>query len=306
MIQEYVLKLQAYQQTADILNENQSVFESDEITKSQIAFFNTKIDSILGIQANLNQPTKWITIEKNEALKSIKVKSHQIIVAIMRLANATDDLQLIEKINLAKKNIAKSSNISILSGVSDLCIIIEAYSTPLLDYDISAETITSFKQNIDSIEDKLAQRKQIKNQNKYNNQAFNKLITEISSFLSKKLDWSIESYRKSNPDVVEAYFSLRKASKVPIKHIDLRGFVVDKETGERIANGTVHVVENVMQTKITKKGNFSFKNFPEGEFTLQIENIGYQSTMLTIRRYNNQYLNLKVEMQALPVPHPAE
>ncbi|PXY02278.1 hypothetical protein DF185_06420 [Marinifilum breve] len=175
----------------------------------------------------------------------------------------------------------------------------------MANYSITAEFITAYKKRIDDIEDKNADKIRIKEQNKLNKKEFEDLIRTTDIFLKEKLDWSIESYRVSHPDMVNAYFSARKLQKVNTSHIDVRGFIVDKETGSAISYGEVSVVENDMQTKITKNGYFSFKNFPDGEFTLKVENINYETTMITIRRYSNQYLNIKVEMQPQPLPHPA-
>jgi hypothetical protein len=304
MTQKDVLKLQTFQQTAEVLNNNPSVFESDESTKAQIVVFNTNVDSLLKYQSLINQPTKWLTQEKNDQLLIIRENSHLIIVALMRLANDTKNTELIEKVSQVKSEITKTSNTLILKGATRLYNLTEKYATPLPAYGITVEFTAAYKQSINLAENKLAERKRIKDQNKQNTEAFKELMKATSSFLTNKLDWSIESYRTAQPELTTAYFTARKTLKTPIQHIDVRGFIIDKETGANISFGTVSVVEKDMQTKITEKGNFVFKNFPEGEFTLKVENINYETVMLTIRRYSNQYLNIKVEMKAIPVPFP--
>jgi len=306
MIAKNVLKLQAIQQTSEVLQDNRPVFKADESTKAQIAIFTGYGEKLTTSESKLNKTTQWLTREKNKQLKALQTDSHKIIVAFMRLANDTNNGELTSETIKINNQLSKLSNKSTLSASNKLHALMQNYSTELDNYSISPEFITTYQQGIDNVDNLLAERKLIKEQNKLNKLAFDELLKQTNQFLKDKLDWSIESYGESNPDMVTAYFSARKITKSTIQHIDVRGFIIDKETGMSISYGNVSVVENGMQTRITGKGNFNFKNFPEGEFTLKVENINYETVMLTIRRYSNQYLNVKVEMQVLPVLHPAD
>lgn len=305
MITRNLNKMQSYQRIADVLNDNQSVFETDESTKSQITIFTGYHTVLKNKQANMNKPTKWLTSEKNALLISLDENSQIIIVAMIRFANDTNNQEALNELDDIKLKLGRSSQVNRLQAASQLHLLAHENASELADYSISVEFITSYLQIINDIDDKLTERIRILDQNKQVKGEFEDQIKITDIFLNDKLDWSIESYRPSHPDMVNAYLIARKLSKTIYQHIAVRGFIVDKETGENIPYGEVSVVENEMSTKITEKGNFSFKNFPEGEFTLKIENINYETSILTIRRYNNQYLNIKVELQALPIPHPA-
>jgi hypothetical protein len=71
-------------------------------------------------------------------------------------------------------------------------------------YGITVEFTAAYKQSINLAENKLAERKRIKDQNKQNTEAFKELMKATSSFLTNKLDWSIESYRTAQPELTTA------------------------------------------------------------------------------------------------------
>ncbi|RUT73273.1 carboxypeptidase-like regulatory domain-containing protein [Ancylomarina longa] len=306
MISKDALKFQSIQQTSEVLQDNQAVFEADDSTKAQINIFTGYVNNLKTKESKLNKPTQWLTKEKNQLLKILQSDSHKIVVALMRLANDTSNGELIVELNNTNNKHSKLTNKDTLFVANKLFDLMQEYSSELASYSISGEFITAYQQNTETVENKLAERKLIKEQNKQNSQEFNQLMKQCLEYLKDKLDWSIESYRESQPDMVTAYFSARKTTKTTTQHIDVRGFIVDKASGLPISYGNVTVIENGMQTGITEKGNFNFKNFPEGEFTLKVENINYETVMLTIRRYSNQYLNIKVEMKAIPVLHPVD
>ncbi|MDQ2178050.1 carboxypeptidase-like regulatory domain-containing protein [Marinifilum sp. D714] len=305
MIARQSSKLASYQHLEEALNDNQSVFETDESTKAQIMVFTGYHTRLRTLRNDLNEPTQWITKAKRELFEELSDNSKLVIVALIRFANDTNNQELINKLDTIQEKLLRTSQSIRLDAAEQLHDLALENQTELANYSITAEFITAYKKCMDDIEDKNAERIRIKEQNKLNKKEFEELIRTTDIFLKEKLDWSIESYRVSHPDMVNAYFSARKLQKTNTSHIDVRGFIVDKETGSAISYGEVSVVENDMQTKITKNGYFSFKNFPDGEFTLKVENINYETTMITIRRYSNQYLNIKVEMQPQPVPHPA-
>ncbi|MCY1635261.1 carboxypeptidase-like regulatory domain-containing protein [Marinifilum sp. D737] len=306
MIARYLSKLQSYQHIEDVLEDNQSVFETDQSTKGQITVFKGYHAKLRHLQIEHNQSTKAVTSEKNNLYKDLSMKSKLIIIALIRFANDTDNETLRVKLEELQDQLARRSQIVRLAAafvLHELCV---TYTSELANYSISADFITAYKKCIDDIEIQNAKKDLILDENKKNKKKLSEMIRTIDTFLKDKLDWSIESYRELNSKMVNAYFTARKLKIVIYQHIAIRGFVVNKQNREPIANGNVSVLGTDLETKITEKGNFTFKNFPEGEFTLKIENINYETTTLTIRRYSNQYLNIKVEMQPLPISQQVE
>ncbi|WP_282126604.1 carboxypeptidase regulatory-like domain-containing protein [Marinifilum flexuosum] len=305
MIARFLSKLQSYQHIDDALEKYQSVFETDETTKSQITIFTGYLVKLRVLQVDMNQSTKSVTKAKRELFKELTIKSKLIMIALIRLANATNNQDLRIKLEEIQDQLARRSQIVCLAAAFLLYELTIEHASELENYSITAEFITAYKKCIDDIEILNAEKNLILDHNKKNRKNFGELIRTTDSFLKDQLDWSIESYRATNSEMVIAYYSARKLNKVINHHMALRGLVVNKQTGEPIANGDVSVLGTDLETKITKNGYFSFKNLPKGDFTLKVENIRYETEEVIIYRYLNEYLNIKIEMQPLQVPHPA-
>lgn len=297
-------KIESYMSIENILNENLDVFETDPSAKTQIKSFLEDCKKLENMFVKLNQPTEWITAENNKLFKLL-VKNAQVLeIAINRLAADTNDLELLVNLNRHLRNIKRGIHLRrINSGFAlhDLC---KKHQSQLATYGTSEELLQGYRQILLNIEGNILKRIQIKDQNDKSRKEFNELVASVNQFLKQKLDWIINSYQESQAELYFKYHSARKLKKYHTRHYSVRGFIVDKDTGQPISYGIVRVLENDMQTKITKNGNFNFMNFPEGQFTLKIENHAYHSCQQIIRRYSNEHLNLKIEMQALPVAHP--
>ena len=306
MKQREAIKLQSYQRTILVLLENESLFDSDEAGKSQIKLFIAYNNSLQELVNKLNKSCKWLTKEKNELVIQLTQSSDKLMVACIRLANYTGNSLLLNQIGNLKQELRKNSNVSLLSVSEQLYNLALSHKDELLAYSISPDLIKEHKQLIDDIQVKLAKRSQILDQNKQNKLEFEEALRSIDKLLKDQLDWTLKGYIEKYPELVSEYFATRRLTKIIKQHINLRGFIYDKETGERISYGTVSILETDMKTKITEKGNFVFKNLPQGEYTLRVENLNYETLLLTVRRYSNENIKLSIEMQSKAVIHPAK
>ena len=104
------------------------------------------------------------------------------------------------------------------------------------------------------------------------------------------------------------YFTARQTARTNYRHNDVLVYLTDEDSGVPISLGSVSVEELELSTDITPNGTFRFKSFPAGEYTLRIENIGYKTLLVPIRRYASEQSKLHLNMKAVPLaePHPVE
>ncbi|WP_321515950.1 carboxypeptidase-like regulatory domain-containing protein [Marinifilum fragile] len=297
-------KIESYMSIQNILNQDLNHFETDPSAKSQVQSFLQNFKRLESMFVKLNQPTEWITAENNKQFKLLVKNSQVLEIAINRLVADTNDMELFDKLNIHLRNIKRGIQLRRINSGYLLYNLCKKYQSQLEKYGTSQEFLQAYRQILLDIEDNILNRKKIKDQNERNRKEFNDLVAGINQFLKDKLDWTINSYQETHPELYFKYHSARKLKKSNSRHYSIRGSIVDKDTGQPISYGTVSVLENNLQAKITKNGNFNFMNFPEGEFTLKIENIRYHTSQQIIKRYSNEHLNLKIELQALPVAHP--
>lgn len=103
---------------------------------------------------------------------------------------------------------------------------------------------------------------------------------ERVEILLKDMDIKVTALRTIYPAVVSQYKDCRRV-------INYRGSVlaisgtVKNETGEPIFGATVSIPSPNMSVKSTFKGNFEFKNLPDGDYTIVVERPGYDKQVVT-------------------------
>ncbi|WP_421919580.1 carboxypeptidase-like regulatory domain-containing protein [Marinifilum sp.] len=298
-------KIKSYQFISDVLASNSILFESNESIKTQIEKFTNYAATFKSIHSQMNKPTQWLTQEKDELFSVLVKNMEKLRIALVCYANDNDNHVLIDEAKSQCANVRREAAVIRLNSARRICNLAKEYEAGLASYAINPEFVADNLKIIKDIINKIEDRSIIKTQNKQNRNKIEDLIKSIDEFLREKLDWSIKRYNESHPQMVSDYFSSRMLKKGNHNNIDLRGYIVDKESGLSIPFGKVSAVGCGLYTKINEKGNFTFKKFPEGESTLKVENINYETTVVSIRRCSNQHLHIKIEMQALPVPRPA-
>lgn len=297
-------KTESFQKIIDLLKSYSLSFESDEMTKRQITSFTAMYAELAPWRIKMEQPTQWITREKNEGRKLLTPQVWVLTVAANRFANAQKDEKLLDTVRKSKSEIRNMSQTDLVIFANCLTDLAKANAEAFVPFSITAEFITEYDILLGNWESKIGERHLLLNEKKIAKGNHKVLLSDMTQFLNNKLDWSIESYSQKQPDVVNDYFAARKLPKSPVHHIDLRGLIIDATNEEPVTLGVVTVVETGEMAKITAKGHFNFKHFPEGEFTLKIENLAYKTIMITVRRYAEEHLYLTIKLEAKPEPHP--
>ena len=78
------------------------------------------------------------------------------------------------------------------------------------------------------------------------------------------------------------------------------GHVIDKTTGEHLSFVTVALKGTVLNTVTDKTGHYFLKNLPEGEFTLEVSMLGYEteSRRVTLKKGETLEENFEIDKSA--------
>ena len=76
--------------------------------------------------------------------------------------------------------------------------------------------------------------------------------------------------------------------------------VIDKTTGEHLSFVTVALKGTVLNTVTDKTGHYFLKNLPEGEFTLEVSMLGYEteSRRVTLKKGETLEENFEIDKSA--------
>lgn len=292
------------QQVCEVLKKHQAVYAGDSITTKLVGEFFKLFEEIAPWREKMDQPTSWMTRDKNDWKFQFIGEARTLSVAVTRFANEQGDRKLLDVSRKTKSKLNHMAQAELLIFGYDMLKVVQENAEAFEAYAISAEFIANYSSILDTFEKKIGECRLLASEKKKAGVEFRKRQKAISLFLEDKLDWSIDSYERTSPDMVNDYLAARKLPRTNTRHIDVRGTVVDAHTGKPLIFGLVTVLETKQTTKITKRGNFIFKTFPEGESTLRIENLGYVTFEVPVRRNEKERVILELKMQAVPLEEP--
>ncbi|RZT91740.1 carboxypeptidase-like protein [Ancylomarina subtilis] len=284
-----------------VLDEEAHIYETDEATKSLTHIFSGYKIQLSTLAYKMDQPTEWLTRDKNEIKVSLLNLIYPLSVAFIRLANSTGDELLLDQVKISKGKLSSLNETDLHIYADKLIGLSKARKAELVVFGISEEMITACETELNSFEQKRIERLMLVDDKKVAGVEFNKLKTKMKYLLKQELDWSIESYRNTQPDFVNHYFTARQVPAAIHRHYDVLGYITDEVSGKPISLGQVSVEGQDLSVKITANGTFRFKSFPEGEFRLKIENMGYNTLFVSVRRYASEHRKLHLKMMPKPL-----
>ena len=82
--------------------------------------------------------------------------------------------------------------------------------------------------------------------------------------------------------------------------VSISGMVVDKDTGEELVCANIMIDGIDYKTSTDIRGKFKIKSLPPGTYTLKVQYISYQETILKkIKVKKNKPANLKIELEQI-------
>jgi len=295
------LKMDSYQETDKVLDDNAAIYDADTATKALRGLFKTDLIVLKGYAEKMDQPTAWLTREKSEAKQILLMSLYPFSVDLVRFANNKPNEKILDKVKMTKGNMWNLNENDLLIYANQCIEIAQANLEGLASFSITEEVITALQADLTVFETKRYQKRLLLDDKKEAQAAFVLTKRKMNRLLKDELDWSIESYREAQPDFVNHYFTARQAAKGIHRPYDVLGYLTDEATGESISLGRVSVEGRDLAVDITENGTFRFKNFPGGEHRLIIENINYRTLTVPIRRYASERTRLHLKMVAVPL-----
>ncbi len=295
------LKMDSFQDTDKELDLNAGIYDTDTATMALRSQFKLDLTGLKGYAEKMDQPTEWLTREKNDAKQVLLTNLYPFSVDLVRFANSKSDEKILDKVKMTKGNMWHLNENDLLI-YAHICIEIARENLAgLVNFSITEEGILALEADLTLFETKRYQRRLLLDDKKEARAEFVLTKRKINNLLKNELDWSIESYREAHPTFVNHYFTARQVAKGIHRPYDVLGYLTDEATGKPISLGSVSVEGLNLSVDITENGTFRFKSFPEGEHRLIIENINYKTLYVPIRRYASERSKLSLEMIAVPL-----
>jgi hypothetical protein len=294
-------KLNAYSEIVKVLTSNTPVYKNDSFTIKAIDIFKDYLYKLRRLIEIKDAPHAWLQAEKKKHKANLLLKTLPVINSMVCYANYKHDSQLRSEVDMTKSKLYYINEINLITFVR---LLITRAKTTLNAPDyiaVDPDCIITLEKDLNNFESIRSQLKIYLTDKRKAGYEFNKNKQALNVYLKEKLDFFIEGYREKTPAFVNHYFAARAIGKPIYRHIDLLANVIDETTGEPIPHGKVSIEKLGLNTNITAKGHFRFQKLPEGEFILKIENWGYETLWLPIRRYAEEHTKLQITMKPLPL-----
>jgi len=293
--------MDSYQDTDKVFDDYAGIYDTDTSTTALRSQFKLDLTALRGYAEKMDQPTAWLTREKSDAKQVLLTSLFTFSVDLVRFANSKLDKKILDKVKMTKGNMWHLNENDLLIYTHTCIEIARANLEGVASFSITEESITALEADLTVFEEKRYQRRMLLDDRKEAQKDFVLTKRKINRLLKDELDWSIESFRKAQPDFVNHYFTARQVAKGISRPYDILGYLTDEATGKPISLGSVSVEGLNLSVDITENGTFRFKSFPEGEHRLIIENINYRTLYVPIRRYASEQSKLHLKMVAVPL-----
>jgi hypothetical protein len=155
-------------------------------------------------------------------------------------------------------------------------------ATALVTYEITAGDITAFNDEITAFKGWLPDPRTATAQRKSANDELNRLIPEISDFLTNRLNPAMYLFETDPTSFYADYFNARIIVDPQTQTMALRLHVEDSVTHLPLADVNVHI-PSTGDSRITPESGISeFINLPAGELTVNFNRPGYVPQVITV------------------------
>jgi len=221
------------------------------------------------------------TTNKDNLRETLVNNISEVAGKIQAFALFTENTVLLAETKITKKMITNVSEIKIINTANGLYGRVADHLPELKDYDLNAETQTTFRTNIDNFANSI----DTQSQSGTNRSELKRLVKEgfdKSDAVLVKLDAGVEIVHNSEPAFYAGYKKVRKIPELGNGSLQVQGTLADAATNKPIPGATISFYAHGQTTAIlTKKtaaaGGFNVKSLPEGIYDISAEKTGYKT-----------------------------
>lgn len=293
----------------DTLNSNNPIWANNPLFAQQVETH----------EGNLAEVRKWrdkqadlimikgLTRDKHILREITTDEAVRIIAAIKTLANATNNQSLFESVNYSPSKLMKLKENTFIASCMQVLAVANTNAAALVPYGVTAAMLTLFADDVDAFQDIYSKTRSKRVVVKGFTTNLAAAVRKMVSFLKNVVDYSIEQYVVSEPGFVNDYRVSRKIVNYGNTHTGIRGTITNKETGQKLRNIQVTIMEIGMNAYSNVRGVYSFGDVPFGKYTLRLHGTGYSITEIpNVQLHEGKMMDYDIELmpEHAPVPVP--
>jgi hypothetical protein len=267
-------------------------------------FFADLDKAIVQIQTNSEQQqynTKGITGNKKQWRDNLIRIAGDASRKIQAYAKYANNIQLLNETRFSDSDLKIASDIGLIDLSRGLYSRIETHIASLAAYGLTAATQPLFLEAIDTFDLAIPQRKQSQVSKKENTTLINEGFVNADTAIDQ-IDTLVEIVRLSQAVFYANYRATHKVTDAASSSLSVKGKISDSLAGSPIKDATLSFCldgnkEVIMQKKTAAKGGFLIKSLAEGEYTVTISKVGYQTLEIPVVVSSSELCEINASLQ---------
>jgi hypothetical protein len=293
--------------TLDTLKLGASIYVGNPVFKGHVETHDSNLITVRAWRDKQEESRSipGITRDKNVLRSLNTITAMAIVSACKSLASDTKNNELLKSVNFSTSSLNKMREGSYVAACRLIQSTAAAKATSLLAYGITPAMLTDLTNDTTAFENMSSKTRTKRSSIVVYTANLQKSIKTMLNHLKQNLDFSIKQFLPAHPDFVEAYFVSRRIVNYGNTHTGLRGTIRNEQTGMKIKNALVEIVELNKITSTNNKGVYYFGQLPMGKYTIRLRAEGYITTEFPeVQLHDGKLRDLDLTIAAVPASMP--
>ncbi len=270
-------KLTMYQSVEDHCDDNSDIISANIAFQTAFNNFKTKIAAIVNTAQQADLSLTGFAAGKKTTKQDLCGMTADIASIIYAFADATGNEELKGEVNYSLTDLLRLKDSLLAPRCQNIHDKGFENKEALKDYGITAATLTSLQNAIDTYIETIPKPRTAISSRKTLNSNLKQFFKEADAILENQMDKLAVTFKTANPDFVKTYFNLRKIPDTPTTTTQLKGIITNKSDETPIKDAVITVVELATTQKTNSSGEYQFKPIPNGTYTVRVTKEGFQT-----------------------------
>ncbi len=262
------------------LNDNNAIWAPFAGIGSVVTLFLAKITQIQNTENRQQRSTSGATNTKKELKTELIDLLLVVIGALKSYAKDINDENLFSSVDFNLSDLERIGD-SLLTDRGNLILgIANTHAASILDKGVTMVMLGDLLTLVNEYDASAVGPRNVISDKKTATEQLAVLVEETDEILNENLDGLILQFKTTNNDFFLNYFNNRTVIDVGTQHTRLGGTVVDGE-GNPIEGAVIIAVDTDLEEETDENGEYLFKPFIPGDFTITIEKEGFETQTIS-------------------------
>lgn len=293
-----------YQEVVRFFEQTQKKASSDSILKIHYTEFNAIVKSIALYNQAQEFDSKGYATDKKQAKQELAEQMFKLTSGFCSFAVDTKNNVILEEFDNSVWDYKRLKDAEFVNSANQLATSLGEYIKELTPYHITADDVTNLETQTENYNNLLHLPEEVIKDKSVATDKIKELITEGHNLLENSIDRDMVYYKDKNEDWYNEYLKRREIHDANTTALSIKGIVTggDAETEVlQYVNVTAKFKAGTdwaeMKATSTAKGNYQFKNIPDGKCTVTFEKNYYETIVVDSEVHHQKATQLDVKMK---------